>query len=284
MSELQHPEQHSQLQPTSTPQFSASKITITLSYALSVVGVSMFMFTHSGKHYQTPFTGILPITFLYWFVTLLSQFVFLFKLFFNSTVSSTNQANVLAIVGPHFTISNIFNFFWCWFFMKEKFIISEIILILNFLNLLMLYFTHKTISIKNVVDWLTIHLPVTGLPLAWNLYAIFWNGACVFHSHNNHLLPRLLANIFIWEFLVVPGSLLILYGDWSVGFATSVLLFSVGLCQFFIKIVALQWIFAMVIAGIDFLLSIIVLFSGAIKQVDGAEPAATQNEQAPLLT
>lgn len=262
---------------------SASKISISLSYLLSLVGVVFFFVVtyRSPKHFQTPFSSILIINLLYWALTLLFQFLFIFKIFFNTNVSEQNQSNVIAVVGPHFTVSNILNGFWCYFFAKQKFILAEIILIVNLLNLLTLYFTHKTIAIKNLSDWLTVHLPVTSLPLSWTLYAIFWNGACLFHSHNKSLLPRLLANILIWEFFLVPNSLLLLYSDWSIGLATSFLMLGVGFSQMFTKLIALQWIFAFIISGLDFTLSILTMFGAAVSEVQVTD--STNSEQAPLL-
>lgn len=216
---------------------------------------------------------------MYWVITLLLQFMFITKVFFNSNVSSTNQSNVIAIVGPHFTIFNIINALWAYFFTMERFLISEILLLLNLVNLLTLYFSHKTIKIRSLPDWLTIHLPITGIPIAWTLYAILWNGATLFHSHNKSLLPRLLANFFIWEFFFVPMSLLVLYSDWSVSLATSFLLLGVGFGQMTSRLVALQWIFAFVISGLDFILSILYMFNTAVSQTG----STNSSDQAPLL-
>jgi hypothetical protein len=259
----------------------ASRVTITLSFALSAIA-SLFLLLPklNNHHLETPFTGIFIITTLYWIITLLLQFLFITKVFFNANVSQANQANIIAVVGPHFTFSNIINFFWCYFFTREKYLIAEILLVVNLLNLLMLYFSHKTNSIKNIQDWLTIHLPVTGIPLSWTLYAIFWNGACLFHSHNKSLAARILANIFIWEFLLVPMTLLLLFSDWSVGLSTSFLMLGVGLNQMLTKLIALQWIFAFVISGLDFVFSILSMFNTALRQV---ETESTSNDQAPLL-
>lgn len=260
---------------------SASKIAISISFGLSVFATFVYLFPHqNGKHFLTPFSCTPIVIILYWLITLMIQFLFIVKVFFNENVSVSNQSSVIAIVGPHFVVSNVLHFFWCYFFIKEKFFISEIIVFINVLNLLMLYFTHKTISIKNMADWLTIHLPVTGLPLAWALYAVFWNGACLFHSHNKSLFARILANIFIWEFLLVPISLLLFHSDWSIGLATSFLMLGVGFSQLFTKLIALQWIFAFTIAGIDFVFSILSMFNSAIRQV---ESDTAGDDQAPLL-
>ncbi|VEU21654.1 DEKNAAC102691 [Brettanomyces naardenensis] len=265
----------------SNSSFDAAKSSVVISYALSVIGVFYyFLFGHFGSHYSTPFTASLIFVLIYWLVTLVLQFLFIIKIFFNSNVSSDNQANILALVGPHFSVNNVLNFFWCYYFAQEKFIIAEVILVVNLFNLLALYFTHKTVGIKNISDWMTVHFPATGLPLSWTLYAIFWNGACMFHSHYKHLLPRVLANIFIWEFLFTPLALLGLYQDWSVSLSTSFLMLGLGLRQVFSKTFALQWIFAFVISGIDFIASVLAIVGSSLTAVNSE---SASNEQAPLL-
>lgn len=265
---------------------SASKITICLTFALSAIGTFYyFLPIQNSSHFATPFSASIFVIFIYWLITLLIQFLFISKSFFNENVSLTNQSNLIAIVGPHFIFFNIIHFFWCYFFSNEKFIISEILTFINLLNLLTLYFSHKTMSIKSLSDWLTVHLPITGLPLSWTLYTVFWNGACLFHSHNKSLLPRILANIFIWEFLLVPMSLLLLYSDWSIALSTSFLLLGVGFYQMFTKLIALQWIFAFSISSIDFIFAILFMFNSAVNTNNTTNNnTLTGNDQAPLLT
>jgi hypothetical protein len=258
----------------------ASKVFIVLSYVLSAFAALFYLLPNEGeKHFLTPFSGILIVNAIYWVLTLLFQFLFIVKVLFNENVTQTNQSSVIAVVGPHFIISNVLNSLWIYFFTRERFWLSEALLFVNLLNLLTLYFSHKTIAIKSLPDWLTIHLPVTGIPLAWTLYAIFWNGACMFHSHNKTLLPRVLANVFIWEFLFVPMALLMLYSDWSVALATSFLMLGVGFRQMFTKLIAFQWIFAFVISGADFIFAVLSMFNTAIGQVD----TARSQDSAPLL-
>ncbi|GMF54659.1 unnamed protein product [[Candida] boidinii] len=100
----------------------------------------------------------------------------------------------------------------------------------------------------------------------------------MFHSHNKSLLARILANVLIWEFLITPGSFLVFHNDWSVGLASSFLTFGVGLSQFFTRIIAFQWIFAFVVAGLLFIFSLITLF-GSFKKSN----QLNSSEQAPLL-
>ncbi|ODV87168.1 hypothetical protein CANARDRAFT_21138 [[Candida] arabinofermentans NRRL YB-2248] len=256
------------------------KVAVLISFALSVYGsIFYFLFSHQGKHFQTPFSGIFIVTAIYWLLTFLLQLFFIIKVFFDKSITLEAQSRITDIVGSHFTINNICHFFWCYFFHRESFAVSECILGLNLLNLLTLYFHHKTMSIKNINDWVTIHFPVSAMPLSWTLYALFWNGACMFHSHNKSLFARILANLFIWEFLLVPGCFLLFYKDWSIGLSSSLLMLGLGFGQLFTKVVAFQWVFAFVISAVDFVASVLTMFgSGLTSNVNTGT-----SEQAPLL-
>lgn len=256
------------------------KIASVITFALEAYGfLKYFAFHNSGKHYQTPFTGLSLFSYIYWIITLFLQLIFLIGVLSDNSRIHNEGNKIVGTVGYHFTVSNLISFFWFYYFKKEKFIICEILLFVNLINLLSLYIVHKTVSIKSIKEWIFIHLPITSLPLSWTLYAIFWNGAAMFHSHNKSLLARILANVFIWEFLITPGAFLIFHNDWSVGLASSFLTFGVGLNQFFTKMIAFQWIFAFVIAGLLFIFSLFTLF-GVFKKNNNQ---LTSNEQAPLL-
>ncbi|KAG7854323.1 hypothetical protein KL939_005071 [Ogataea angusta] len=109
------------------------------------------------------------------------------------------------------------------------------------------------------------------------MYAIFWNGACLFHSHNKSLMARILANVLVWEFLVVPLAILVFYQDWSIGLSTSLLMLGLGFGQLFTKVVALQWLFAFIIAAVNFVVSVVIMFGSGLRTVN-------REEQAPLLS
>lgn len=260
----------------------SSQITSTLSYILSCIGIyGYFLFGHFGSHYQTPFTGSVVLMLIYCTTMLVFQCVFLIKTFYMDETLEPNKDRVQDLVGPHFIISNVLTFFWCYFFAQELFIVSETILIVNLLNLFVLYFIHNTVALSSLSDWFTIHVPVTAMPLSWTLYAIFWNGACMFHSHNKSLPPRLLANGFIWVFFFVPMTLILLFRDYAVSFCTSYLMLALSLRQLWLKTFGLQWIFAAVISALD-LLATIITAGGDTLFPD--EPAAPDVEdQTPLL-
>jgi hypothetical protein len=71
------------------------------------------------------------------------------------------------------------------------------------------------------------------------------------------------------------------------GFALSVLTASIGVKQFFIKIIAFQWIFAFVIMGVLFLATLVIavpgIFGKEISSRRGGQAAPADQERAPLL-
>lgn len=75
-------------------------------------------------------------------------------------------------------------------------------------------------------------------------------------------------------------ALLVFYSDWSIGISTSFLMLGVGLYQMLTKLIALQWIFAFTISGVDFVFSVLYMFNSAIRQV---ETESSSSDQAPLL-
>lgn len=149
---------------------------------------------------------------------------------------------------------------------------------LNFVNIVALYFEHKTYAIKPLSTWFLIHWPTAAFPMVWLLYAIFWNGAVLFHVHK--LAGRILANILIWVFLLIPTFFLVTFNDYATGIGASILMFGLGLGQLFTKLFALQWIFAFVISGVLLVLSILAAATGTvIVQTE----TTTASEGAPLL-
>jgi Fungal protein of unknown function (DUF1774). len=108
------------------------------------------------------------------------------------------------------------------------------------------------------------------------MFAIFWNGAVLFHVHK--FVGRIIANVLIWDFLLVPGMFLFAYNDWGVGLSSSMLVFGLAFGQLFTKLFALQWIFAFIIAGILLVLSLVAAITGSLSP----ERSIT-DESAPLI-
>ncbi|ODV98444.1 hypothetical protein PACTADRAFT_185016 [Pachysolen tannophilus NRRL Y-2460] len=274
---------------TRESQFYFRQVSSILSFALAVYGNFRFYLlnSHYGHKYDTPFTSLFVVNVVFWVIQYLLQLVFVLQYFTkNETTSAQDQQKIDNIVGHHFVTNNLLNFFWFWLFKKHHFILSELLLIANFLNLLGLYIIHKTYSIKNVSNWISVHLSTASIPLAWTIYALFWNGAIVFHSNGKHisLVLRILANVFIWDFLLVPLAFLALYNDYGFGFATSLLMLGVTIDQFFTKIISLQWIFAAIICAVVFLASALGASGQVFVKRSGTLANATDREQAPLLS
>jgi hypothetical protein len=261
------------------------KVFTIVSFVLSVYGTLRYLVgrspadKHNGFHVNdTPFTANILVTFIYWVVLFLMQLLFVSQVFVPAANNDGDaRLDYSRKVGWHFTLFNVGHFVWSMLFARKHFVWSEIVLILNFFNILSLYATHKTYSIKPLKVWALIHLPTAALPFSWLLLAIFWNGAVMFHVHK--FVGRVVSNVLIWDFLLAPGLLLFAYNDWGVGFSSAVLMFALGLGQFFTKVFALQWIFAFVIAGVLFVLSVIAAITGSL-----GTSRAIVDEEAPLLT
>lgn len=95
-----------------------------------------------------------------------------------------------------------------------NFWIAELLLVLNFLNLVALYLRYPTTP-------RLIHIPVVSGPLAWTFVAIFWNGAAMVGAH--HTPARILANIVVWAILVFGFLFLVAFKDYYIGFELSIL-------------------------------------------------------------
>jgi hypothetical protein len=110
--------------------------------------------------------------------------------------ASPESVNLACSVGSHFIFNNLFHFAFIMLFVRSHFILAEILLILNFINLTALYFRHSTHSFPRVF----VHAPAVSFPLAWTFVAIYWNGA-IMVPHSNSLVARIFANVFVWAIL-----------------------------------------------------------------------------------
>lgn len=136
------------------------------------------------------------------------------------------------------------------FWTRAQFVLAEISLVINFLQITSLYFRHALPSRRDTTDYVSlstikaIHIPAVSMPLVWTYFAIFWNGSVMVHCHNA-LVCRILANVAIWGIVPFAGTFLFGYGDWTVGLETAFLTAGLGVAQFFTKLFAFQWIFAL---------------------------------------
>jgi hypothetical protein len=128
--------------------------------------------------------------------------------------SNADLVSASASVGSHFILFNLLHFGWLMLWIRSWYWIAEFLLILNFFNLLSLYFRHSTKP-------RFVHIPAVSMPLAWVFVAIFWNGAVMFHATD--LPARIIANIAIWGYLFFGAFFLFIYKDYTLGFALSFL-------------------------------------------------------------
>jgi len=224
-----------------------------------------------GHNKPTPFALNVAITSIYWILLWILQVGYVWHLFSKNTEWVTAAASV----GSHFILNNLFQFAFVMLYVRGRFIIAEVILVLNFFNLSFLYFRHNTYP-------RFIHIPVVTGPLAWTFVALYWNGAIA--AHATGLAARILANVAIWGILVYGLFFLVTYKDYTMGFALSILTASLGVRQFFIKIIAFQWIFAFVIMGVLFVATLAIALPsvfGGFRREGAVVP--TDQERAPLL-
>lgn len=224
---------------------------------------------------NTPFLANILVTLTYWAVTYVLQAAYIFHVFYPTSSELSDNANEHKLIGHHFTIFNALSFLWSILFARKHFFWSEVVLVLNFMNILAVYFNGKTYTLKPLYKWARVHLGCVAMPFSWIMYALFWNGAVLFHVHK--FLGRVISNCLIWDFLLVPGFLLVAFNDWGVPFSSSILMFGLGLGQFLTKTFALQWIFAYIISGILMVFSLVVAFKGPLVL------NLPSLEQAPLL-
>ncbi|KAJ9635958.1 hypothetical protein H2199_008312 [Coniosporium tulheliwenetii] len=242
------------------------KILTALSWLLVVVTSIYYTFEapHDGKHkherhtiwgqnrhHHTPFAMNSVITSVYWLVLYIMQIGYAWHLYSGNEVYVRAACNV----GSHFIAHNLLLFGFIMLWVRGHFVIAEVLLIINFFNLSAAYFRHsKTPRF--------IHIPVVSGPLAWNFVALYWCGAAMVHAHG--LPARILANIAIWGILAYGVFFLAAFKDYTMGFELSVLAAALGVSQFLTHAIAFQWIFAFIIMGILFFLSLAVGVPGLL--------------------
>jgi len=227
-----------------------------------------------NRLYRTPFALNIVITSIYWVVLFILQIGYVWHLF----SSNADYVNAAAGVGSHFIFNNLLQFAFVMLFVRSHFIWAEVILVVNFFNLSSLYFRHNTHP-------RLIHIPVVSGPLAWTFVALYWNGAIAVNAHT--LAARIAANVAIWGILVYGLFFLVVFKDYTMGFALSILSAALGVGQFLTKTIAFQWIFAFVIMAVLF----VATLAGGIPGIFGKEISfrreqnvvPADQERAPLL-
>lgn len=248
------------------------------------------IFGQSYAH-PTPFTINYVFVSIYWIAMFIGQLGYVWHLFADNQVWVKAACNV----GPHFILFNLLNFAHIMLWTRAYFVLSEVALALNFLQLTSLYFRHSIPigSARHAVhsshhvpqsqpqDYISlstiksIHIPTVSMPLVWTYFALFWNGAVMVRCHDA-MVCRVLANVAIWGIVPFAGTFLFAYEDWTVGLAIAYLTAGLGVGQLFMKMFALQWIFAFTI------MSIVVL--GTLSLIAPMGGTTNTGERAPLLT
>ncbi|KAF2665688.1 DUF1774-domain-containing protein [Microthyrium microscopicum] len=219
------------------------------------------------KH--TPFSLNPVIGSIYWIVLFIFQAGYIYQLFVKERLASAIN------LAPTFTLNNLLGFgiihLWC----RSYFGWALFLVIVNWFNLTFSYFAYpKSPKIQ--------HIAVLAGPLAWSFVSLYWVGAAATNAH--HVAARVVANVFIWSWLVYGGFYLVAFKDWSVGFALSTLTAALGVSQFLTVIVALQWIFAFTIMAVLFVLSVIVAFPDATGvELGRGHVVSADREREPLL-
>lgn len=226
----------------------------------------------------TPFLCFLIFIIFYWGLIYVTQILYL-----QTILNTTNQINDIQIVkiSNNLIAFNLINFIWAFLFRYRYYLISEIVVIVEFFIILNHYLNYKIYSIKPVKTYLLINLPTGSLPLSWIFFQLFWNGSLMIHS--NGFVARVFANVFIWDYLVIGACFLFLFNDYTIGFSLSYLILGMALNQLFVKVIALQWIFAFIISGLLFAMSLWVIVSGPkLKNETVIQEESVENT--PLIT
>lgn len=203
----------------------------------------------------TPFLNFLIFLIVYWIVYYIMQIVYIqTNLNLNVDNTDTNIVNIT----KNLISFNLINLIWTWLFHGRFYVLSEIVLVIELFIILNNYLINKVYSFKPLKNYLVINLTVGSLPLSWIFFQLFWNGSLMIRVNN--LATRVLANIFIWDYLIIGISFLFLFGDYTLGLSLSYLILGIALNQLFVKLIALQWIFAFIISGLLFVLSLLTIF------------------------
>jgi len=223
-----------------------------------------------NRYRHTPFSLNPIIGGLYWLALFIIQIPYLYSLYAHSDAVTPSLQLAHA-----FTFSNLLGFGFIHLWVRSYFWWALLLVVLNWFNLTFTYFRYPK-SPK------LTHVAVLTGPLAWTFVALYWDGAAAVHSH--HFAARVVANIFVWTWLVYGGFYLVAFKDWSMGFCLSILAAALGVSQFLTVIVALQWIFAFTIMAALFVGSVIVAFPEATGINIGRGTVVNEDrERAPLL-
>lgn len=226
----------------------------------------------------TPFLNFLIFLIIYWAFLYLMQIIYI-QTNLNLNVDSSDT-NIIDITKSLISF-NIINLVWSWLFQSRFYLLSEIVVVIQLFVILNNYLLNKIYSFKPVKNYLIINLTVGSLPLSWIFFQLFWNGSLMIRVNN--LATRVLANVFIWDYLLIGVAFLAFFNDYTVGISLSYLVLGMALNQLFVKLIALQWIFAFIISGLLFVLSVLTIFFNPALKLQILVQEEGVDEQAPLV-
>jgi len=220
--------------------------------------------------HHTPFALNQVIVTIYWVVLYIVQVPYLYNLY-----APPALVTPAAILAPYFTFNNFLAFGYVHLWCRGYFWWALLIAVVNFFNLTFAYFRYPKSPPL-------MHVAVLAGPLAFAFVTLFWDGAAAFNAHKP--VARIFANVFIWVWVVYGGFYLVVFKDWALGFSLSILACALGVYQFLIVMIALQWIFAFTIMALLFLASVVVAFPDATGvQLGRGRVVSADRERAPLL-
>lgn len=117
------------------------------------------------------------------------------------TITQLNRQCVALDI--HFTANNILQSLFAALFTQSNFRLAEATLVINFFNLLSLYFRHPdSPPLKRA--------SIIAGPLSWVVVAIYWNGSMMISQPDN-LVGGIFAAICIWSILCTGSFFAIKY-------------------------------------------------------------------------
>jgi hypothetical protein len=164
-----------------------------------------------NRAHHTPFAINTVLGSLYWIVTYITQIPYLVHLY-----TPAEYITPAAQLSHAFIINNLLTFGFIHLWTREYFGWALLLVILNWFSLTLTYFRFPK-SPK------LIHFAVLAAPLAFTYVALFWVGAAAVHARG--LPSRIIANVFVWSWLVYGGFYRVAFKDWALGFSLSVLAF-----------------------------------------------------------
>ncbi len=158
---------------------------------------------------------------------------------------SKNEALLITAtrgVSGHFILFNILQLLWLVFYIRLRFILALGILVLNLVNVSLLYLRlgprNEECSFRKLGY---VQIPLAKMPLAFLILEIYYHGALVAACDAHSLVCRIVANVGIWGILVIGGGVVFAFRDGLLGLALSYMVLSLAVGQLLLPGDKLQW-------------------------------------------